>query len=282
MEMTGLLSGIAARAAAANPRNEGDYMQDGLLHCGACRTPKQARLELLGKLTVVPCMCSCMKQREEARRREDAERERLQRIERLRQQAFPEAELRGCTFDRDDGANEKVSRICRGYAGQFVRMKSEKRGLLLYGTVGTGKTFLAACVANAVVDQGYPALVTNFFRLSNAVSGQRKDAQAFLDDLRAYDLLVIDDLAAERDTEYMAELVLNLVDTRYRQGLPLIVTTNLTGEELRKPAELRRARTYSRLLEMCIPVEVQGKDRRREALRRDYADEIRRLSGSRD
>lgn len=278
MEMTGLLTGIAVRAAAANPRSEGDYTEDGLLYCGACHTPKQARLELLGKPAVVPCMCRCMKEKEEARKKAQAERERLQRIERLRQQAFPEAELRGCTFDRDDGANPAVSRICRGYAEQFARMKDEKKGLLLYGTVGTGKTFLAACIANAVVDRGYPALVTNFFRLSNAVSGQRKDAQSYLDALRAYDLLVIDDLAAERDTEYMAELVLNLVDTRYRQGLPLIVTTNLTGEELRKPAELRRARTYSRLLEMCIPVEVSGKDRRRESLRRSYADELRRLT----
>lgn len=280
MELNGLISGIAARAATANPRENGDYTEGGLLHCGKCRTPKQTRINLLGQEMTVACMCRCEQERDEAARRAELERERLQRIERLRREAFPEAELRGCTFDRDDGANPKLSRVCRGYAEQFARMKAEKRGLLLYGSVGTGKTFLAACIANAVVEQGYSALVTNFFRLSNEISGQRKDAQAFLDSLRACDLLVIDDLAAERDTEYMAELVLNLVDTRYRQGLPLIVTTNLTGEELRKPAELRRARTYSRLLEMCLPLEVRGKDRRREALKRSYADEMAMLLGS--
>jgi len=69
----------------------------------------------------------------------------------------------------------------------------------------------------------------------------------------------------------MGEIVQNIIDSRYRSGKPLIVTTNLTGEELQNPADIRKQRTYSRLYEMCIPFCVKGNDRRQKKLRSDYA-----------
>ena len=89
---------------------------------------------------------------------------------------------------------------------------------------------------------------------------------------------MIDDLAAERDTEYMWEQVMNVVDSRYRAGLPLIVTTNLTAQELSSPSDVRKARVYSRLLEMCLPFHVEGADRRRVKAHDDVA-ELRGLLG---
>ena len=137
------------------------------------------------------------------------------------------------------------------------------------GTVGTGKTFLAACVANALISKGIPCLVTNFARIANEVQGLFEGRQQYYDNLNSFPLLVIDDLSAERKTEYMQEIVFNVIDSRYRANLPLIVTTNLTREELMKPADLTQQRIFSRLFEMCTPIEVSGKDRRQQALRED-------------
>ena len=94
--------------------------------------------------------------------------------------------------------------------------------------------------------------------------------QEYIDGLNQFDLLVIDDLASERDTEYMGEIVQNIIDSRYRSNLPLIITTNLTSDELKHPSTIRKERIYSRLFEMCVPVEVKGSDRRKEKLINNY------------
>ena len=92
-----------------------------------------------------------------------------------------------------------------------------------------------------------------------------------MDSLNNFPLLVLDDLSAERQTEYMLEIVFNVIDARYRAKLPLIVTTNLTREELMIPADVRYKRIFSRLFEMCTPIEVAGADRRHAALKNDIA-----------
>lgn len=157
-------------------------------------------------------------------------------------------------------------------------MRKAGKGLLFYGGVGTGKTFAAACIANALIDQGKPCLVTNFARLVGTIGGMYDGRQEYIDGLDRFELLVIDDLASERDTEYMGEIVHNVIDARYRSGKPLIVTTNLTLAELGNPTDVRRQRVYSRVLEMCFPVEVSGGDRRRERFS-DNTEEMAKLLG---
>ena len=76
----------------------------------------------------------------------------------------------------------------------------------------------------------------------------------------------------------MDEIVQSIIDSRYRSGKPLIVTTNLTAQELKNPLDIRKQRVYSRLFEMCIPIEVKGKDRRKEKLKSSY-DELAGLLG---
>lgn len=270
MELQGLWNQLADRARAANPPKDGDYYEDGTLFCGKCRTPKTCVIELMGCRMQVACLCRCAAEARERAAAELREQERLDRINRLREAAFPDRELSRCVFDRDDGTNPKLTRICRRYAEQFDNLREQGKGLLLYGPVGTGKTFLAACVVNSLVDRGIPCHMTSFARLGNLLSVPGPERQARMDELGRYELLVVDDLAAERDTEFMHELVYSVIDARYRQGLPLIVTTNLTGAELKNPAQIKRRRTYSRLLEMCYPAEVTGQDRRKARLLADY------------
>ena len=247
-----------------------DYVgEDNLYYCGKCHTRKQTAIELFGKMKIAPCICKCradeLKAEEEARK----QREHFDRVMRMRSVGFPEKAMTTWTFANDDGSNPKMSNAMRKFVDNFPTFQKEGKGLLLFGTVGTGKTFLAACAANALIDNGIPCLVTNFARIANEVQGMFEGKQEYYDNLNKFPLLVIDDLSAERKTEYMQEIVFNVIDARYRANLPLIVTTNLTREELLHPSDLSYQRIFSRLFEMCTPVEVSGKDRRQTALRED-------------
>ena len=89
-------------------------------------------------------------------------------------------------------------------------------GLLLFGDVGTGKSFLAGCIANALLEQNMPVLMTNFPTILNRMTGLfGSDRADFLANLNAYDLLILDDLGAERGTEYALEQVFAVIDARY-------------------------------------------------------------------
>lgn len=278
---TNLIETMTCNASQDSHYEEGDYLnEDGLLTCGKCHTPKQYRFIATwdGKEKKPYTLCDC------ARARRDAEEQARQaqnlRIEvnRLRKLGFPDSEMADWTFAHDDGTDPRTTSIAHKYVDNFPEMKKRGKGLLLYGPVGTGKTHAAACIANELINQGRPCLVTNFARITNTLQGMFDGKQRYLDDFNRLDLLVIDDLAAERDTSYMNEMIFNIIDSRYRSGKPLIVTSNLTQAELTAPCSVDKERIYSRLLEMCVPVEVKGADRREKKLQDDSAD-MKRLLG---
>ena len=107
-------------------------------------------------------------------------------------------------------------------------MKKSCIGLLLWGDVGTGKTFIAACIANALIEQGVAVLMTNFSKILNQLSATfNEDRNKYIENMNGYSLLIIDDLGIERNSEFALEQVFNVIDSRYRSKKPLIVTTNL-------------------------------------------------------
>lgn len=278
---TNILENMVREASRDSHRKEGDYLnEDGLLMCGICHTPKQCRFTATWdgkeKKPYTPCVC----ERERRKAEEQARQAQDLRIEvnRLRKLGFPDSEMADWTFAHDDRTDPKTTSIAQKYVDNFPEMKKRGKGLLLYGPVGTGKTHAAACIANELINQGRPCLMTNFARITNTLQGMFDGKQRYLDDFNNLDLLVIDDLASERDTSYMNEMVFNIIDSRYRSGKPLIVTSNLTKADLMAPGSIDRQRIYSRLLEMCVPVEVKGADRRQKKLSDDSAD-IARLLG---
>ena len=241
---------------------EDEYINetDGFIYCSKCRTPRQAKAELSGRLLTVPVMCKCMS---EARAKEDAERkerERLEHVARLRSAGLRDTALREYTFENDNGYNPELKKA-REYVAQWDKMKSMSIGLLIWGNIGTGKTFAAGCIANALIDKGVPVLMTNFSRILNSLTGMfSEDRNEFIDGFNKYDLLIIDDLGIERNSEFALEQVYNIVDSRYRSKKPLIVTTNLTLDELKRPPELARRRIYDRILERCIPLKINNRN----------------------
>jgi DNA replication protein DnaC len=138
-------------------------------------------------------------------------------------------------------------------------------GLLLWGPVGTGKSFIAGCIANALLDQGVQVMMTNFARLLNKLTDLHfGDRNAYIDSFNSFPLLIIDDLGVERNSEFAREQVFSVIDSRYRSQLPLIVTTNLTPEQMRNPEDLARERIYDRVLEQCTPIRIDSQNIRKQ------------------
>lgn len=256
-----------------NPPAPGDYTdpETGLLVCGVCGEPKQMRVELLGMAQTVPCDCRCIQEEKSRQREEQARRDAEYRAAKRRTECFrDDMRKAGCAFDSDDQKNAKLARQVRGYVRQFEKFRQEGRGLLFLGPTGTGKTFYACCIANALIDAGYSAIVTNFAQIANDLQGTFDKAQVHNRLLRA-DLLVLDDLAAERDTSFMQEIVFQVVEERSAAKKPLIVTSNVSTQEFMNPGDLARRRVFSRLKEVCIPIAVTGADRREEQMRKRVA-----------
>ena len=255
--MDAIVDSLARKSAAK--REPGDYTQDGLLYCGHCGTPKQCRIRFGTALRVVGCQCSCAARRYEAERKAEQQRQEMDRIERLRASCIADRAVRGYTFASAEETPDLLR--CKAYAQHLSEAVRENQGLLLWGNTGTGKTFAAACIANAALDRGIPAMVTSFPKILG-VGWDARDK--IIGQLNRYKLLVLDDLGAERQNDYALEIVYRVVDERYKSGLPLIVTTNLPLSALTKPENMNYQRIYDRVLELCTPLYFGGENRRRQ------------------
>lgn len=250
-------SGVVARANAI-PASPGDVVRGGLLHCTVCGRPKQHRLKLMGKETVVRCMCRCENARFEADRKEAQERDRRMRVQQLRVEGIQDPAMRKHRFE--DAEETSVLAKCRRYAERWDEIGKAGKGLLLWGDVGTGKTFAASCIANALIDRNVPVLMTSFPRILNTAG---YDKSAVIKQMQQFSLVILDDFGVERQSDYALEIVQFVLDERYKSGHPLIVTTNLTLRDLRSPKNITCARMFDRLNEMCVPLHFEGISRRK-------------------
>ena len=244
--------------------DKGDYIDSDteLLMCGKCHTKKQTLVKLMGRTMKPSCLCRCRAEELEKEKQEWEERELIEGISRLKSAGLQDNTFFGYTF-----ANCDETHPCAGYAHRYVEhfgeFQKNGQGLLLWGNVGTGKTFLAGCIANALMEKNIPVLMTSFPKLLNALGGiYSGEKNEYLKSLNRYQLLIIDDLGVERDTPYVLETVYLVIDERYKSGKPFIITTNLSLEELQNPADLEHGRIYDRIMERCVPIVFSGKNYR--------------------
>jgi DNA replication protein DnaC len=183
------------------------------------------------------------------------------------------ARYRGVSFDRppvSDMASDKgrapVLTAVRAYADAIGENLDQGHGLWLMGDVGTGKTTLAMLVSKAAAEAGrtvaiysLPRLLARIRRTYDAESGEDSYLQ-FFERLTSVDLLQIDDLGAEKSSDWVLEQLYALVDERYESQRAMVVTTNLDQASLE---EQIGPRTVSRLVEICgDPLPLFGEDQR--------------------
>lgn len=276
------VNNIIDNARRKNPKEEGDYTgKDGLLYCGKCHTPKESRVNLFGNgETVVPVPCKC---RVEARKNEEEiaqKKKKAEQINRLKKRSLMDAKFSDCKFENliIVPENKKQIAIAKRYAEKFDELYRKNQGLLFYGDVGTGKTQIACCIGNVLMDKLNPVFCTSFVKILQKANGFRnlEDKEIYLARMNQAKLLILDDLGAERGTDYALEIVYNIIDTRYRSGKPMVVTTNLSIRQMQEEESVKLKRIYDRIFEVCYPVEFKGKSWRLKEAAKRY-DEISKL-----
>ena len=183
------------RLATAQEAEPEDYTgEDGLLYCGSCRQPKEAYFPE-GKTFFGrdrhPKECDCQRKRRETLEARHREYKHREEVERLKRTGFTDPAMREWTFENDNG---KCPQMC--YAREYMEcwevMKAENHGLILWGSVGTGKSYFAGCIANALMEKEISVCMTNFAAILNDLAASFKDRNEYISRLCSFPLLILD------------------------------------------------------------------------------------------
>lgn len=165
------------------------------------------------------------------------------------------------TFQQDKNtaeAKQRAERFCKD-----LQNTPKATGLMLVGPYGCGKTHLAAAILHRCAEYGLPGMFVVvpelLARIRTSFRTNDGKAEEIIDAAKTSKLLILDDLGAEKTSEWVTEQLYMIINYRYEHMLPTVITTNNTGAELEQ--ELGR-RTLSRLAEMTRPVKIQADDYR--------------------
>lgn len=271
-------------ADAANAAPD-DYINaaDGLKYCGKCHTPKEAfypaDLQAQG-FYKHPIMCQCAAQRHEQEEAERRELERLSHITMLRTEAFHDIPAAGWRFEKAPVLTPQLEKA-RGYVRSWDEFKQAGIGLLLFGDVGTGKSYAAGCIANALIDRLESVLFVGMSDVVNRMQGNfGADREHYMKSLMRPDLLILDDLGAERDTSFGKERVFDVINKRLLTGKPMIVTTNIPLSVMKQAADLDDKRIFDRILEVCVPIRFDGDSFRKNTAAENFKKAARLLGAT--
>ena len=202
--------------------------------------------------------------------------EHQENVHRLQELSKMNRRVRGYKFDnyRVTMANRKAYMKAREYAKGLVSGK--KDSLYITGNIGTGKTHLAASIANYLIDNNIGVKFGTLINLLGVIKESYKldtvTEEHIMDLYSKIPLLVIDDLGKERPSEWVLEKLFTIVNNRYERNLPIVITTNYNreqlGERLASGSNAIIADSIiSRLYEMCSGIVIKDSDKRKELVR---------------
>lgn len=261
---------------------------DGFLHCSQCGEATEIEIHFPTmdgnggtRKKRVHRMCSCESAERDAREKRLQFEEEQRNIDRLRRLSLMDERLRHVSFANYQVTeeNRKAFGIAKRYVDNFNKMYTSGQGILFWGNVGTGKSYTAAAIANELLARMQSVIMTSFIKLLDEMGVTDSDDSAYISRLNQAKLLIIDDLGAERGTDYALEKVYDIIDSRYRSGKPAIFTTNLEFAQMKNCTDIRYNRIYDRIFEMCYPVKTDGLSWRKKEAAARFADTKKILEG---
>lgn len=266
------LAGYAARGNATAEKRGIIADENGVKRCKICHEPVFALID--GVERAIECACDRAEADKSKRRKAVDAARRKAEASPLFCKMYTEGSF---SFAQDDAASSDASKTCRKYVEHFDELKRKGHGLFLSGGVGTGKTFYAACIANELISNGIPALMFSSQSLVSAAQSSKGNIDELLRELNSFDLLVLDDFGAERETDFALEVIERFADLRSLSKKPLIVTSNLAPKDMMNACTgLQKIRVCDRLRGMCpVSVPILGKSRRAEQQREKEQEALR-------
>ena len=213
---------------------ETHYEKDGHIYCKTCNERIDGRsIPMLDKkLMIIRNACKCDRERKE----QEELREKQIEQDRLRQNCFISKNQIAYTFDNiDENTDKDIIKKAKNYVKYFEEMRKDNVGLLLFGNVGSGKTFLACSIANEIITEySYTVKMRNFAQILNDLQkgGFNLDRNEYIEKITNPTLLILDDFGIERNTEYALEQIYNVINARYLKARPTIITTNLNFKDI--------------------------------------------------
>lgn len=221
---------------------DGDYQKNEIWYCGKCNMPMQIKSG--DELLCIPCHCviNQIKKHKEKMHSYDYEITK----ENLVKNAFYDINFKYVTFDKipENYRNDEIVEYVQNFD------KNTSKGLLINGSIRSGKTTLALCITNALLNRGFKCKYTNALRLHNDFIISRNQ---LLDDIRQFDLIIIDDFLDSHDlsNKFLISNMYQIINSRFESNQPMIIVTSLPNVQMHSTNDLLIAKIFSKILLTC-------------------------------
>lgn len=266
-----------------------ELSRDTISVCDKCGEKTSMQIELLGQIRTVKVACRCRTEELNARDRMRENENKQRKLMVYRSSSMMDDNFESWTFDNwlyFEPEDQKMLNMGKKYVEKWDEVKAKNQGILLLGEKGVGKSYLTGCIVNALYKEGIPALQISSVRMLERIKASfNKDGEEGSEEMiktfKHADLLVIDDLGVENRTEWTIKTLYMILDDRYRSQKPTIISSNLDMKQLSDhlTGSDGIARTFDRIIEMCVPVTYKGTSKRKKSSKGKKDDFIQNIFG---